>query len=820
MARSVALALRLLSAFALLLVATFYLLGSIPFAYYQFLQSPPWKWMPVFVRVHPLLLVAAIGALVATLGPLDARARRWSRLLMIAAITLAAAMAAAFWTPGLESYELSAALCFAPLVLLTGASAIGLFAPFRDTGGDTAPSVTAPSVTAAIATAAIAGLAACVPFLANTVLWTGATLALEPREFVAGSVLALTAHVTLFAGTAAALGGVRRAGARGRWTPRAVSVALGGVVIVLAAVLMRSAVLTALMFDDRRAIAVAIALAIALVTFQMAFLARPARTRASPEAARSVGFAAVAYAAAAAACVFVLPSMVRLADWGQTLQKLLVMITWVSAASWIPDAVAGRGRRPAVAGGLLALWALFLMTGLALGARVDAAALDRRMDAALAVDRYATFDVSLRVILDVVRPVLTDRAFLNALRQEGNITDNRRLPAVPLHLVDEPRIDVAYRPHIFIVVVDSLRPDYLSAYNQAVTFTPAIGAFARDSIIMRRAFTPYAGTALSEPALWAGGLIPRAMYLKPFSSVNNLERLLIAGGYHRYISVDEVLGQILEIGDDVVRLDGQIGHPERESEAYTLDLCGTVDQLATRLDADRRDRPIFFYSQPKNLHIRVIAPGANRYDQMQPSPGAFFQPVVTAMRRLDACFGRFIADLKRQHLYDDSIIVLTSDHGDAYGEEGRWAHAFYVSPETLRIPIVMHVPERLRSARHWDADAVAWLTDLTPSLYDLAGQGPMVPRALMGRSWFARQFEPLQPPPALQLVQSSYSRIFGLVDRDARWLFTADANRGAEELFDLTVERPVRQTIPEVDRLRYEKWLRAKLGELNAYYAR
>lgn len=809
MARRVALVVRLLSAFALLLIATFYLLGSIPFAYYQFLQSPPWQWMPVFVRIHPLLLVGATGALVATLGPLHAPARRWSRLLMLAAGTCAVGMAAAFWIPGLESYELSAAFCFVPLLLLIGASAIGLV----ERAGDRAPSGTA--ITAATATAAMAGLAACVPYLANTVLLTGAPTALEPREFVAGSVWTLVAHLALFAGTAAAFGLVRRAASRGHWPALATSAAIGGLLIALVAVLMRSAVLSALMFDDRRTVAVAIAIAIALVMFQRTFLS-PA---ASSEAARSA-WGLVAYAAVIAASVFVLPPMVRLADWGQTLQKLLVMIAWVSAGSWMPRVAEGRRRRRAIAGGLLGVWLVFLAAGLRLGgARVDRVPPDPHMDTALAVDRYATFDLSLRVILDVVRPALTDRAFLNALRHEGDITDDRRLSAVPLRLVDRPRLDAAYRPHIFIVVVDSLRPDYVSAYNPAVTFTPSIGAFARDSIVMRRGFTPYSGTALSEPALWAGGLIPRAMYLKPFSVVNNLERLLAAGGYHRYISVDEVLTQILEMRDDDVRLDGQIVHPERESEAYTLDLCGTVDELATRLDKDRRDRPIFFYSQPKNLHIRVIAPGANRYDRMQPAAGTFFKPGVTAIARLDACFGRFIGNLKRQRLYDDSIIVLTADHGDAYGEEGRWAHAFYTSPETLRIPMVMHVPERLKATRHWDADAVAWLTDLTPSLYDLAGQESIARQPLMGRSWFARLGQPLEAAPALQLVQSSYSRIFGLVDQDARWLFTADATRGAEELFDLTVPTPVRQRIPDVDRPRYEKWLLERLGELNGYYS-
>jgi len=39
----------------------------------------------------------------------------------------------------------------------------------------------------------------------------------------------------------------------------------------------------------------------------------------------------------------------------------------------------------------------------------------------------------------------------------------------------------------------------------------------------------------------------------------------------------------------------------------------------------------------------------------------------------------------------------------------------------MRIPLIMHVPERLRTGRAWDPDAVALSTDITPTLYDLLG---------------------------------------------------------------------------------------------------
>ena len=62
-------------------------------------------------------------------------------------------------------------------------------------------------------------------------------------------------------------------------------------------------------------------------------------------------------------------------------------------------------------------------------------------------------------------------------------------------------------------MIDSLRRDYLSPYNPAVTFTPAIDALARDSLVYRNAFTQYGATGLSVPSLWVGGQILHKQYV-------------------------------------------------------------------------------------------------------------------------------------------------------------------------------------------------------------------------------------------------------------------------------------------------------------------
>ena len=821
MTRGSWLVVRLLSAFLLLLTATFYLLSSIPFAFYMFIESPPWRWMPVFARVHPLLLVAAVGGLLAAAGPLDDTLRPWARRLMLASVTLAACMALSFWIPALQSYELSAVFCFVPLALLIGVCAIDVVARRERLGQALGPDAGA----GAIFGAALAGFAASTAFAINAALVDRAALTLQPRELVVGAAVALGAHVALFAGVALAIRLTRLVAARRAWTPSTEWVAIGVVAAAPVAVVVRRAILTALMFDQRRTIAVAIGLAIGLVIFGMTLvLNRPTDDGRMPPSSRRAWARATGCAAIIGGLVFVVPPMLRLADWGLTLQKLLVMTTWVAAYGLVATAGARRGRRVLVACVLMVAWGSTVAAGVWVGRSRRADADLQQRDAGLAVERYATFDTSLRVVLDVLRPMQTDNTFLTTVRREGDATADRRLPAVPLRLVDEPHVKTAYRPHIFIVVIDSLRPDYLSAYNPAVTFTPAIGAFARESIVMRRAFTAYGGTWLSEPALWAGGLVPRALYGKSFSPMNNLERLIVAGGYRRYITVDQILGLTLDdwhSGGGVTRLDSRLIHMERESDAFKVDLCQTFDELATRLDADRPTQPVFFFTQPQNLHIRVIAGDAPQWDRMRLAPGEFFKPAVTTLTRLDQCFGRFIDDLKARRLYDDSIIILTSDHGDAYGEEGRWGHAFYLAPETLRIPLIMHVPERLRAERRWDADAVSWLTDVTPTLYELLGDPPTSHQPLVGRTLLRREDEEASPEQAEPfLVQASYSQVFGLLDRNAQWLYVADANRFNEKFFDLRDSPSMARPVAEAERLRYRRWLLDRLSQLNAYYVK
>ena len=717
-------------------------------------------------------------------------------------------MAVTLWVPALQSYGLSGALVFAPLALLLAANVVDLAAH-----GDRWAAALAPHDPArTLIGAALAGLAAATMYVASAALIDGVAATLQPAEFAAAIAVSLGAHGLLVAAVAAALPGTRAAARRLAWTAERERLAVCAVGAALLAVAVRRVVLIALDFGEWRAVMLSCAVGAAVVTVWMTVRVRMA----------DIGRGTLTLAAGIVGvtlAVAVVPGMIRLADWDATLQKSVVLATWAALAGLLGARDAGR-RAGAIAAALVGTAVTASAVGVAVAGSHAPRAERHALDVGLAVQRYATFDVSMRILLDVARPAVTSGQFLRSLRGIGEVTENPATRAVPIPLADGPTLVLVRHPDIFIIVVDSLRPDYLSPYNASATFTPAIGAFARDSIVMRRAFTPYGGTGLSEPALWAGGLIPRLMYPNPFAPINNLAGLLAAGRYRRYITIDEILRQTLGDRTGIVPLDSQLAHSARVEDQFKFDLCQTLEEFGGRLERDQPAEPVFFYSQPQNLHIRLLAadPEAPALLTRREDADRFFKPAVNVVRRLDGCFGAFVDRLKALGRYDDSIIVLTSDHGDAYGEEGRWGHAYYVAPEILRIPLILHVPEPLRRGRQWRPDAVAWSTDITPTLFELLGVTPTATGMLTGRPLLVREGQAAPPARERVLVQASYSRIFGLIDGDGRWLFTADGNRMREEFFDLGQSGPASVPMIEANRLRFERWLAEDLGQLNAHY--
>ena len=246
-----------------------------------------------------------------------------------------------------------------------------------------------------------------------------------------------------------------------------------------------------------------------------------------------------------------------------------------------------------------------------------------------------------------------------------------------LRLVDPLVRAQGERPNVFLFVIDSMRPDYLGAYNPKADFSPNLDAFARDGVVIHNAYTQYAGTSLSEPAIWAGTMLLHDHDLGTFAKVNALEKLAHVDGYQMVVSYDMFLRQMLAPSDDLIALDA-------DKPWNQVEVCSTIRQVEQVLDGNaNRPRPVFFYSQPMNVHQfahndlpRMTA--AN----WQARPG-FVNRIAYEVHQVDQCMGGFFAYLKQRNLYDKSIVIVASDHGDATGDYGRYSHSLSIYPEVI-----------------------------------------------------------------------------------------------------------------------------------------
>jgi glucan phosphoethanolaminetransferase (alkaline phosphatase superfamily) len=506
-------------------------------------------------------------------------------------------------------------------------------------------------------------------------------------------------------------------------------------------------------------------------------------------------------------------------DWNFLRQKLSALIIWAVTFANFFELAPRREPKPAnwlryatFAAALLV--PLGAYEGLRLTQFGSAAAGDaNKVNVSDVLGQYAGYDVSFQMLFQGLAPGGGTPEFYKFLVANTNISWSTRTDPVDVELSGQFTPTNLPKPNIFIFVIDSLRRDYLSAFNPAVTFTPNFDAFARESVVFKNAFASYGGTDLSEPSIWAGTMLLHKQYPLPFYPINSLQKMLDGDGYKVYLSLDSVLQMTLKVTPSINQLETSI--PGRK-----FDFCRGLDDLEGQLGSGGRGgQPIFAYAQPQNIHTWTVTHEGESVPPGESYPG-FYEPVAARVHYMDECWGKFHQFLKRSGLYDNSIVVVTADHGESLGEEGRWGHGYQMFEEIIRVPLIIHLPPALRSQVYVDENAPAFLTDITPSIYYLLGHRPIVRNGLFGKPLFTQtQQEAAEYQRSSYLLASSYGPVYAILEDNATRLYIADAERKREWFFDLppdahAVPRPI---TPEL-RAKYEGMIQHDVQAIGQFY--
>jgi hypothetical protein len=809
-----------------ILTSVYCLMAFHPFTYERVVKDQIIGWLTTFVRLHPLWYWMAQAVGVATLLP-DLKRQRGRRA-VIGYLALAGASAVALTVhPVLSHLQNDRASLIWALVALTPLLALAAvdqvvarnFVVWGEPGAGEGLRLFVAALHTAVFVFTVysvlfflrlGGHGAEFPWRARVVVLL-ASFFLHVIPFMAGFIVLSAIQV-----------------AAGFWGRSAlVEMALASLLAAtLIALVFRNLVFPAMALRGWPATTMAGALAVALVAVLsglavrlregdsepvesgVALLLRPLSVVPTGSVrARRIGLACLAVLAGA------MTAGAGIQDWNGLVQQLSALMAWVLVLAAFVTLL-----EPKAGGDML--YPLLFLTLLSLGAYRMFVSVQTtlprtlgapKINANLLLDRYAGYEPSFRVLHELLQARQSDdQGFFEFLQRHTNIPRAVDIKPIDVRFVAELKQSAARPPNIFVVVVDSLRPDYLSPFNPKVTFTPGLGRFGSQADVFKNTFSHYGATGLSEPSIWVGGMMPHKQYVQPFRPLNALQALLRAEKYRQFISVDNVLHEVVEVDDAVTPLDADI-------QVKDYDLCKSLEEFQGRLDGlTDRSRPLFLYTQAQNVHVARITREGTTNISGKPYPG-FYPPYASRLERIDGCFGSFVDHLQKTGLWDESIVIFTADHGDSLGDEGRWGHAYMVNPEVMRIPLMVHLPGELGKRHRPDMDRVTFSTDITPTLYALLGHTPTLKEGPFGRPFYGGGVR--DRPREWQLVVSSYGPVYGIVSEGGGRLFVADAVNYTTTEYDLAPDFTAtrRQVTPESRELGFKR-IRQGIEELDALY--
>ncbi len=303
------------------------------------------------------------------------------------------------------------------------------------------------------------------------------------------------------------------------------------------------------------------------------------------------------------------------------------------------------------------------------------------------------------------------------------------------------------RPNVLLLTIDTLRADHLSLHGYRRATSPRIDAFAREAAVFERAYTYWPKTRGSFVALLTGRRDSQTGYSKTHPGLlgfnPTLAGALKEAGYRTAAVIDN--------GNLAADHGYAQGFEEYRETWQEKDLRTEMDRTRAITEAGARFLHSAGSDRPFLLWLHYVNPHAP-YEPPAPFDTAFLDeegrggetlPVVAGFhggiprrwekpgqRRLgyyvaqydgeiaavDQEVGRVLAALRSSGRAEDTVVVITSDHGESLGEHDYYFdHGEDLFEPSLRVPLLVRVPGGAPAAR---VHALASLLDVVPTVLD------------------------------------------------------------------------------------------------------
>ena len=263
------------------------------------------------------------------------------------------------------------------------------------------------------------------------------------------------------------------------------------------------------------------------------------------------------------------------------------------------------------------------------------------------------------------------------------------------------------KPPVVLVTLDTTRRDRLGCYGYSRPTSPHLDALAARSLVFDRAVAASSWTLPSHASIFTGKLpSSHGANYDPEGPLRLAQAIEGPEEWSEYrasgLSPSETTLALL-LREQGYRTAAVVGGPwmkrvfglDRGFEIYDDEGIGDVNgRLASEVTAsaldllERTDGPFFLFLNYFDPHGPYEAPSpfggsfgaepADRYDE--------------EILYMDHHLGRFFDGMKRDELFEDSLILVTADHGELLGEHGRMGHGASLFEEEIRVPFLVKYP--------------------------------------------------------------------------------------------------------------------------------
>lgn len=332
-------------------------------------------------------------------------------------------------------------------------------------------------------------------------------------------------------------------------------------------------------------------------------------------------------------------------------------------------------------------------------------------------------------------------AFVNVVITAAQVAESEQLPEIAAEPVAEnPAAEVGLVPtaetekrNVVLIQLESTRARATTPYNENLDTTPYLDELANQSLLVEQAYTvvPHTHNALAaincgiEPPLdrWGTMLLGAREDIMPVSC---LPHLLKEQGYNSayFMSQSESFERSPQILEN-------LGYEEFysadrvETEGFEkTNYFGYEDEVVLEpsrkwLEQQKRSGEPFLASYLTSApHHDYLAP-SERYGSKNFTDNELVNRYLNSVRNQDFFLKKLMDQYKKLGLYEDTVFVILGDHGEGFGEHGRYQHDNVIYEEGLRIPMLVHDPKYIQSGATLKGPVNQ--LDVLPTVADLLG---------------------------------------------------------------------------------------------------